>query len=314
MKPLVVGSRASRLALWQANWVRDRLAAAGHETRLEIIHTSGDRLRDRPLQAIGGQGVFVKEIEDALLAGAVDVAVHSLKDLPTAQPAGLRIACVPRREDPRDLLAAPGAPALAGLREGAVVGTGSPRRACQIHALRPDLTIRDLRGNVETRLGRLARGDYDAIVLALAGVRRLGVAVEGAILEFDTMLPAVGQGALAIEVRADDGASASAVAPLHHPETAAAVAAERALLRGLGGGCQAPIAALGEIVAGRVRLRGLVGSPDGSRVLRDRAEGPIDDPEGVGAALAERLLKEGAADIVRRAAASRAALPPPEGP
>ena len=304
MKTLVIGSRASRLALWQAGWVRDRIEAGGRSARIEVIHTSGDRRRDRPLTVIGGSGVFVKEIEDALLAGTIDLAVHSLKDLPTTQPKGLRIACVPEREDARDLLASPGHPTLDDLRRGAVVGTGSPRRACQVRARRPDLIIRDLRGNVETRINKLARGEYDAIILATAGIRRLGLEVEGSVLGFDDMLPAVGQGALAIEVRSDDSGSAQAVAALHHAATAAAVGSERALLRGLGGGCRAPIAALGEIKRGRLWLRGLVGEIDGSRLLRDVEEGPVDAPESVGSALAERLLQQGARELIERAAES----------
>ena len=187
MRPLVIGSRGSRLALWQAEWARALMERAGRAARIEIVHTSGDRFLEQPLASMGGKGVFVKEIEEALLAGTIDLAAHSLKDLPTAQPDGLKIACVPLREDPRDVLLAPGAPGLAGLRPGAVVGTGSPRRACQIHALRSDLETRDLRGNVDTRLARLRRGDYDAILLARAGLSRLGIDVDGTVLDFDQM-------------------------------------------------------------------------------------------------------------------------------
>jgi hydroxymethylbilane synthase len=271
--------------------------------RIEIIHTSGDRLADRPLAAIGGQGVFVKEIEEALLAGTIDLAVHSLKDLPTRQPLGLTVACVPEREDPRDLLAAPGSPPLLTLRPGAVVGTGSPRRACQIRALRADLVIKDLRGNVDTRVAKLQRGEYDAVILACAGVRRLGLSVEGAVLDFDQMLPAVGQGALAIEARTDDRDTAAVVGPLHHPATAATVAAERAFLRGLGGGCQAPIAAIAEPHGDRILLRGLVGGPSGGRVLRGAREGPASEPEATGQALADDLLAQGAAHLMEGAGA-----------
>jgi hydroxymethylbilane synthase len=308
VRTFVIGSRSSRLAVWQAGWVRDRLRAAGHEVRLETIRTSGDRIQDRPLAAFGGKGVFVKEIEEALLAGTIDLAVHSLKDLPTDQPEGLVVACVPPREDPRDLLVAHGAPTLAGLPPGATLGTGSPRRACQARARRPDLVLRDLRGNVDTRLLKQARGEYDAVIVALAGVRRLGAQTEGRPLPFEEMLPAVGQGALAVETRAADAGTAAALAALHDETSAAAVAAERAFLRALGGGCQAPIAALGTIQGGRLTLEGLVGDAASGRVIRDRAEGAAAGPEAVGRELAARLLDRGAADLVRRAG------PPAETP
>jgi hydroxymethylbilane synthase len=289
--------------------VRERLAAAGSPVRLEMIHTSGDRLAARSLADIGGKGVFVKEIEQALLDRRVDLAVHSLKDLPTEQPDGLTISCVPPREDPRDVLVPRGGGGLAGLRHGAAVGTGSPRRACQIRALRADLEIRDLRGNVDTRIEKLRRGDYDAIVLALAGLRRLGLAVDGTVLDLDQMLPAVGQGAMAVEIRSADQELAAILAPLHDDATARAVRAERALLRGLGGGCQAPIAAVGTLRGDRLELRAMVGDPQGRLLLRDRLEGPAADPEAAGERLARALLDRGAADLVRRSAAA-----PPEGP
>lgn len=307
MKTIVIGTRTSRLALWQANWVKDRLQEAGARVRLETIHTSGDRILDRPLAGLGGKGVFVKEIEEALLSRTIDLAVHSLKDLPTEQPEGLLIACVPRREDPRDLFLAPGRVGIMDLAAGAVVGTGSPRRACQIRALRGDLRLKDLRGNVDTRLARLARGDYDAIVLALAGVRRIGAQAEGTVLEFEQMLPAVGQGALAIETRSGEAPAPAALRSLHDPETAAAVAAERAFLRGLGGGCQAPIAAVALVRGATMTLRGLVGEPEGGRLLRERLEGPAAAPEDLGRRLADRLLAAGAADLV--GLAPRAPLP-----
>jgi hydroxymethylbilane synthase len=309
VRTLVIGSRASPLALRQAGWVKERIEAGGRPARVEVIHTSGDRIPDRPLASLGGKGVFVKEIEEALLAGSIDLAVHSLKDLPTAQPVGLRLACVPEREDPHDVLIAPGAPSLEGLRRGAIVGTGSPRRACQIHAVRPDVAIKDLRGNIDTRLGKLRQGGYDAILLALAGLRRLGSEVEAQVLDYDVMLPAVGQGALAVETRSDDPDSAAALAGLHDPATACAVEAERAFLRGLGGGCQAPIAAVAEVSGDRLLLRGLVGDPEGRRVVRHSLEGRAADPEAAGAALAEALLAQGAADLVQRFSTA----PGPEG-
>ena len=296
--PIIIGSRASRLALWQANWVRDRLAALGHAARIVEISTSGDRVRDRALAALGGRGVFVREIEESLMVGTIDLAVHSLKDLPTRQPDALSIACVPEREDPHDLLAAPGAPALLDLPTGAIVGTGSPRRACQLLRLRPDLQIRDIRGNVDTRIARLQRGDYDAVVLARAGVKRIGAQVEGSLLEFDQMLPAPGQGALALEVRGDDHLTASRIAPLNHPATAAAVTAERALLSGLGGGCQAPIAGIGTVDGGVLTLRGLVADPLGNTILTDGCSGRADDAAAIGAQLARLLLDRGAAALL----------------
>ncbi len=295
---IIIGSRASRLALWQANWVRERLAAIGHAARIVEIHTAGDRVRDRPLAALGGRGVFVREIEESLVAGRIDLAVHSLKDLPTEQPEALTIGCVPPREDPRDLLAAPGSPALARLPSGAVVGTGSPRRACQILRLRPDLEIRDIRGNVDTRIAKLGRGDYDAVILACAGVKRIGAEVEGSILEFDQMLPAPGQGALALEVRADDERMAATIAPMNDAATAASVTAERALLSGLGGGCQAPIAGIGTVEGDVLTLRGLVADPLGKNMLIDSCSGPAADPAGIGVRLARMLLDRGAAALL----------------
>jgi len=299
VRTLVIGSRGSRLALWQAEWLRLRLLEAGRNSRVEIIRTSGDRFPDRSLASMGGKGVFVKEIEEALLAGNVDVSVHSLKDLPTSQPDGLTIACVPEREDPRDILLAPGAPGPAGLRPGAVVGTGSPRRSCQMRALRPDVVIKDLRGNLDTRLRRLRTGDYDAILLASAGVRRLALEVEGTVLDYDQMIPAVGQGALAIEIRTDDRGLAEILRPYDHAPTAIAVAAERALLRGLGGGCQAPIAAFGEVAGERLSLRALVAGPGGEPLLKERREGDARDAEAIGLDAARVLLARGASALVQ---------------
>jgi hydroxymethylbilane synthase len=249
---------------------------------------------------MGGKGVFVKEIEEALLAGSVDLSAHSLKDLPTSQPEGLTIACVPEREDPRDVLLAPGAAGLAGLKPGAVVGTGSPRRSCQMRALRPDVTIRDLRGNVDTRLAKLHRGDYDAILLARAGLRRLALEFEGTVLDCDQMIPAVGQGAMAIEIRAGDRELAEILGPHNHEPTAIAVSAERALLRGLGGGCQAPIAAFAEVSAGRLSLRALVAGPDGHPLLKERLDGDTRDAEAIGLDAARRLLARGASELIAR--------------
>lgn len=309
MRSFVIGSRGSRLALWQAEWLRSRIVESGRAARIAIIHTAGDLLPDQPLPAMGGKGVFVKEIEEAILAGTVDLAAHSLKDLPTAQPEGLRIACVPPREDARDVLLASGAPGIAGLRRGAVVGTGSPRRACQIRALRSDLETRDLRGNVDTRVAKLKRGDYDAILLARAGLSRLGIEVEGSVLAFEEMLPAPGQGAMAIEIRDGDREIEDLLRPHHHAATAAAITAERAFLRGLGGGCQAPIAAVGEVDGARLLLRGLVAGPDGRPLLRERREGEVVAAESLGLELAGYLLSQGAAACLTGPPA-----PPPEAP
>jgi len=213
---------------------------------------------------------------------------------------------VPLREDPHDVLVSPRAPGLGGLASGAVVGTGSPRRAIQIHRARPDVRVTDLRGNVDTRLERLRRGDYDAVVLAVVGLRRLGIAFEGAVLEFEQMIPAAGQGAMAIEIRADDGELAGLLRPHHHQPTASAVTAERALLRGLGGGCQAPIAAVAEVDGARLVLRGLVAGPEGDPFLVERREGPVGEAERIGAAMAETFLARGAGALVR---GTRAPLP-----
>jgi hydroxymethylbilane synthase len=309
VRTIVIGSRGSRLALWQAEWLAARLAAAGRRTRIDIVRTQGDRLLDQSLAAMGGKGVFVKEIEDALLAGAVDVAAHSLKDLPTAQPQGLKIVCIPTREDPRDVLVTAEDHGIDRLRRSAVVGTGSPRRACQLRKLRPDCVIRDLRGNVETRLSKLDRGGYDAIVLARAGLNRLGIDVVGQDFDPDQMLPAPGQGAMAIETRADDHELQEILTAQHDPASAAAVTAERAFLAGLGGGCQAPIAALGEVREGRLSLSGLVAGPDGKTILRERREGDVSAPEVVGHSLARALEAMGAVALIEAAA-----LPPRQAP
>jgi hydroxymethylbilane synthase len=309
VRTIVIGSRGSRLALWQAEWLRARIEETGRAARIEIIHTSGDRQLERSLAAMGGKGVFVKEIEEALLARSVDVSAHSLKDLPTAQPDGLTITCVPAREDPRDVLLAAGAPGPLGLRRGAVVGTGSPRRSCQMRALRPDVVTKDLRGNVDTRLAKLRSGSYDAILLARAGLNRLGIDIEGTILDYDQMIPAVGQGAMAIEIRADDRDLAEVLRPHHHPPTAAAVLAERALLRGLGGGCQAPIAAIGQVTDGRLSLRGLVAGAGGDPLLKERREGDARDAEEIGLDMARALLAQGASALVKGTSA-----PAPDAP
>ena len=299
-RELRIGTRSSPLAMTQARLVQTLLQAAGHASRLVEIRTSGDRQRDQGLAAIGGQGVFVKEIEDALLSQAVDLAVHSLKDLPTRLPEGLILACVPEREDPRDRLLARDGRDLRGLPTGSIVGTSSPRRACQILHVRPDLAVKDLRGNVGTRLARFHEGSYDAIVLAAAGMARLGLPAEGRILDLDQMVPAVGQGALGIETRAADERTREALEPLHHPPTGDAVAAERAFLHRLGGGCRAPIAAVAEVSGGQIALRGLVADPLGRSVVRGTARGAAAEADALGMALAERLLGLGARRLLPR--------------
>jgi hydroxymethylbilane synthase len=294
---VIIGSRGSQLALWQANWVRDCLAAAGCDVEVRVIKTSGDKLLNLPLTQSGTKGLFIKEIEEALAAGEVDVAVHSLKDLPTVQPDGLCVAAVPRREDARDVLI--GGQPYNGLRPGARVGTGSLRRQAQLRLLRNDLDLVPMRGNLDTRLRKLDRGDCDALVLAAAGVHRLGLTPRiQQYFAVEQLCPAVGQGALAVEVRRDDHQMEKLVAFLDDPVTHSEVRAERAALLHLGGGCQVPIAAHARVEEGKLHLAGVVASVDGSRVLRSAMAGPAQDPERLGRALAEDLLGQGARSIL----------------
>jgi hydroxymethylbilane synthase len=296
---LTIASRGSQLALWQARWVEARLAGLGHQCCIEIIKTTGDKITDTPIAqlgtAVGGKGLFTKEIEEALLDGRADLAVHSLKDLPTELPAGLDLAAIPEREDPRDALIGR---TLAELEPGATVGTSSLRRAAQLRRLRPDLQIESIRGNVDTRLRKLDEGRYAAIVLAFAGLRRLGWDHRiAAILPPETMCPAVGQGALAIETRAE-GAAREACAALDHAASRVAVAAERAFLRALGGGCQLPIAAHASVEGESLRLQGLVISPDGSQSVAGDRTGSAQAPDELGVALAADLLARGARELL----------------
>jgi len=296
---IIIGSRGSQLALWQSNWVKDRLATTGYEVEIRTIKTTGDKLQDVPLAQSGTKGLFIKEIEEALADGTVDVAVHSMKDLPTDQPAGLVIAAVPEREDARDALISNNGQRFVDLPAGARVGTSSVRRQAQLRSLRGDLSLVPLRGNLDTRLKKLDRGDCDALVLAAAGVHRLGF--QARITEYfspDAMCPAVGQGALAIEIRQGDERTERAVRPLDHVPTHQAVRAERALLRYLGGGCQLPIAAHAVATGGQLNLVGLVASLDGSLVKRAAAAGTIEDPEGLGVKVATHLLQQGARAIL----------------
>ena len=292
---LVIASRGSQLALWQARWVEARLEELGHACRIEIVKTTGDKITDVPLAKIGGKGLFTKEIEEALLDGRANLAVHSLKDLPTELPEGLALAAVPVREDPRDALVGK---RMAELAAGAKVGASSLRRAAQLRRLRPDLVVEPVRGNLDTRLRKLEEGRYDAILLAAAGLKRLGWGGRiSEILEPETMCPAVGQGALAVETRTS-GEGMDACRALDHPATHAAVAAERSVLRALGGGCQTPIGAHAMARDGRLRVLAIVASPDGSELVRGETEGPAADAERIGRELAERLLERGAREIL----------------
>ena len=294
-----IGTRGSLLALRQAGWVKQRLAAGGYEAEVEIIKTTGDKLAEAPLTQSGTKGLFIKEIEEALLAGTVDLAVHSLKDLPTEQPAGLRVAAVPEREDPRDVVVSRSGKPLASLPVGSRVGTSSLRRISQLRLLRQDLEIVPLRGNIDTRLKKLDRGEADALLLAAAGLIRLGLADRVTeYLTAEQMCPAVGQGALAIEIRVDNHKIEHAIASLDHLPTHQAVRAERSALKHLGGGCQVPIAANAVAESEELRMFGLVGSVDGDRVIRARASGRTNDPEIVGATLARDLLRQGAKAIL----------------
>ncbi len=307
MKQLfTIGSRGSKLALWQAKWAQASLQALrpDAEVRIEIIKTTGDVMRDVPLAVIGGKGVFTKELEEALLAERIDIAVHSLKDLPTVLPAGLAITAITEREDPRDALVLRAGPAsenasLQGLAAGAIIGTSSQRRQAQLRHTRPDLVIKDLRGNVDTRLRKLDEGQYDAIILAAAGLRRLGFDARiSAPLPPDVMLPAVGQGALGIETRTADADTNALVALLDHPPTHAACTAERTLLNALGGGCQVPIAAHATVRADRLHLAGLVAALDGSELIQDMLEDDTAHATRAGEALAASLHAQGAGRLL----------------
>lgn len=310
---LRIGTRGSALALWQANHVSALLRAANQGLAVEIvtIKTTGDKIIDSPLAQVGGKGLFVKEIEEALLAGEVDLAVHSLKDVPAFFPEGLGLAAVLEREDPRDALLSRNAATLDDLPKGARVGTSSLRRQAQLLNLRPDLEITTLRGNVDTRVRKLDSGEYDAIVLAAAGLRRMGLAGRvSAFLDVETLLPAVGQGAIGTETRMNDPETKGLVSSLDDPGTRTAVSAERAFLKRLEGGCQVPIAAHAVVSGGSLRMSGLVASLDGRTVIRDKVSGAADQAEALGVTLAERILERGGREIldaVYQAAGSGAA-------
>ncbi len=299
-RTLRIATRKSPLALWQANFVKDRLEALHPDLQVELVpmSTQGDKILDTPLAKVGGKGLFVKELETAMLEGRADIAVHSMKDVPVEFPDGLGLHTICEREDPRDAFVSNHFNQIDELPQGAVVGTSSLRRQCQLRAARPDLVIRDLRGNVNTRLAKLDAGDYDAIILAAAGLKRLEMAHRiAAFIEPEQSLPANGQGAVGIECRLDDHELHALLAPLEHPETRIRVLTERAMNRALQGGCQVPIGAYALVQGEEVWLRGLVGSPDGSRVIRDEIRGPLAEGEALGHTLAQRLLAAGA-DVI----------------
>ena len=303
--PLIIATRESALALWQAGHVRDRLQALHPEIEVRLLGmtTRGDRILDRPLNAVGGKGLFIKELEVALREGSAHIAVHSLKDVPMDLLEGFTLAALSAREDPRDAFVSNRHAGLAELPAGARVGTSSLRRQAQLKARRPDLVIRPLRGNVQTRLRALDADEYDAIILAAAGLKRLGLGSRvTAHLSPEESLPAIGQGVLAVECLSGDRAVIERVRPLHDADTADCVAAERAFGRRLQGGCQLPLAAHAELgPGGRLRLRGLVASPDGARVLHDEMSGDRGDAAALGTALAERLWGQGAGEILAEA-------------
>jgi hydroxymethylbilane synthase len=299
---LRIATRKSALALWQAEFVRAELERHHPGLVVELVPmvSRGDKILDVPLAKVGGKGLFVKELEQALLAGAADIAVHSMKDVPMDFPAGLGLAVICEREDPRDAFVSNTYATLAEVPAGAVIGTSSLRRQCQLLASRPDLNIKFLRGNVNTRLQKLDDGEYDGIILATAGLVRLGMA--GRIRERiapEDMLPAGGQGAVGIECRLDDPRTRALIEPLHHTATAGRVLAERALNRRLEGGCQVPIGCYAVHTDTGLWLRGLVGSPDGNEIIEADIHGPVAEAEALGVALAEQLLAFGADHILR---------------
>jgi hydroxymethylbilane synthase len=301
-EPLRIATRKSPLALWQAEHVRTRLQALHPGLNIELVTmtTQGDRVLDSPLAKIGGKGLFVKELEQGMQAGAADIAVHSMKDVPAELPPGLEIRAILEREDPRDAFVSNRFTDIEALPQGARVGTSSLRRQCQLRALRPDLEILDLRGNVGTRLGKLDAGDYDAIVLACAGLRRLGLEARiTRALSDEMLLPAIAQGVIGIECRGDDARVHGLIDALNHDETAIRTRAERAMNARLAGGCQAPVAGYSEIIDGNLELRGLVGRPDGSGIIRGAITGPPEEAEALGIELAEDLLSRGADVILR---------------
>ncbi|WP_068670088.1 hydroxymethylbilane synthase [Thermosulfurimonas dismutans] len=299
-KLLRVGTRGSKLALAQTNWVVNQIRTRYPEVQIEkvIIKTKGDKILDVPLAKIGGKGLFVKEIEEALLRKEIDFAVHSMKDVPSELPEGLGIVAIPEREDPRDVFVGRELKSFSELPEGAKVGTSSLRRQAQLKRLRPDLEILPLRGNVDTRLRKLSEGQYEAIILAEAGLKRLGLDVEREPLSPEIMLPAVGQGVLAIEAREEDVETREILASLHHPKTALCAQAERAFLKRLQGGCQVPLAAHATLTDGLLVIEGFIADTEGRRFYRERLEGSPEEGEALGIKLAEILLERGGQEIL----------------
>jgi len=308
MARLRIGSRGSQLALWQANHISALLRERGHQVEIEIIKTTGDKITDVALAKVGTKGMFTKEIEEALAAGRVDLAVHSLKDLPTELSADFEIAAITERENPRDVFCSRKYAGIDELPRGARVGTSSLRRQAQLKALRPDLEIHPLRGNVDTRLRKLEAGEYDAVILAAAGLNRLGKTdLVRQVIPANVMCPAAGQGALAIEIRAGDSATRQHLAFLDDAAARAATSCERALLNKLGGGCQVPIGAFAEMRDGKLHLEAIVADPDGSKVIRESRDG--DDPVQLGEAVGETLLRRGGDAILEAVYGQGIAVP-----
>ncbi len=308
---IVIGTRGSKLALWQANWVKERLESLYPRLKIEIekIKTTGDKILDAPLAKIGGKGLFVKEIEEALLQGRIHLAVHSMKDVPTEIPLGLHISAICEREDPRDVLISKNGESLKELLDGALVGTSSLRRTVQIKNIRKDLVIKPLRGNVDTRIRKLKEGEFHAIILALAGVKRMGYEnIFKNILSIDEMIPAIGQGAIGIETRSDDYFINDLVNPLNHWETQVCVYAERAFLSVMGGGCQVPLACHARLEDNFLKIVGMIGDPEenrdlikGSRQYTFSSKSSIlEEAKRIGEELAEELLNRGGREILQK--------------
>lgn len=302
-RPVRIGTRGSKLALWQANWTKSFLESKFPSTPIEltIIKTQGDKILDVPLAKVGGKGLFVKEIEQALLAEHIDIAVHSMKDMPADMPEGLCIGAIPERENPLDVFISRSGVPFKELAAGSVIGTSSLRRGAQLRHARADIVIQSIRGNLDTRLKKLESENFDALVLAAAGVKRLNL--EHKITEYldDTvMLPAIGQGALCVEIRTDDPTIGAMVAAMDHAPTRAIVSGERAFLRRLEGGCQVPIAGHGHIIKNRFTLNGLVAEVDGARLIKGQKSGPVESAATIGINLADQLLDRGAFTILKK--------------
>ncbi|MES9973548.1 hydroxymethylbilane synthase [Candidatus Thiodiazotropha sp. LNASS1] len=299
---ITIATRKSPLAMWQAEHVAAELKRVHPDIRVELMGmtTQGDKILDTPLAKIGGKGLFIKELEQGLISGEADIAVHSMKDVPVELPPGLHLPVIMQREDPRDAFVSNRYQSIDQLPQGACVGTSSLRRQCQLAEVRPDLVINSLRGNVNTRLRKLDDGEYDAIILAAAGLKRLGFEDRiTALIGPEQSLPAIGQGAVGIECRVDDPRVNDLITQLHHAETAYCVGAERAMNQRLNGGCQVPIAGYAMLESGNLWLRGLVGEPDGSRIIRGEVEGKTQEARAMGEGLADRLLEWGADEILK---------------